>query len=116
MRLLASKFVVWVIAIALGASTAADAQTVRWKEYLHPDKPAYKDFAQLYLAGVRDGLIAYNVATHGKEFCLPRNAALTDEQLDDSMKRWAEKQTVNLDSMPIATILLAALRGEFPCQ
>jgi hypothetical protein len=28
-------------------------------------------------------------------FCLPGKLALTNEQLDDIMKRWAEKQTVS---------------------
>ncbi|MFB9269423.1 Rap1a/Tai family immunity protein [Bradyrhizobium erythrophlei] len=116
MRMLGSKFAGLVIAIALGVSTAADAQTVRWKEYLHPEKPAFKEFNQLYLAGVRDGLISYSVAAHEKLFCLPPTLVLTNEQSDDVMIRWAEKQTASLDSRPIGLILLAALRKEFPCQ
>jgi len=115
MRLLRSNVAGLVIAIALGVPTA-DAQTVRWKEYLHPEKPAYREFAEVYLAGVRDGLIAYSVVRHEKLFCLPRDIVLTNEQLDDIMKHWAEKQTVSLDSTPIGAILLAGLRDAFPCQ
>jgi hypothetical protein len=116
MRMLRSKFAGLVIAIALGVPTAADAQTVRWKEYLHPEKSTFKEFYEFYLAGVRDGLISYSVVSHEKLFCLPPKLVLTNEQLDDMMKRWAEKQTVSLDGRPIGLIALAALREEFPCQ
>ncbi|MEW6640989.1 MAG: Rap1a/Tai family immunity protein [Pseudomonadota bacterium] len=116
MRLFRSVVAGWGVAMALAVSTAAGAQTVRWKEYLHPEKPAYKEFTQLYLAGVRDGLIAYGVTTQEKLFCLPAKLVLTNEQLDDIMKRWADKQTANLDSTPMAAILLAALKDAFPCR
>ena len=104
--------------IASSVPDAACAQTVRWKEYLHPDKPSMKQLNEIYLAGVKDGLIAYSVATHDKTtMCLPQNSVLTTEQLDGIMKRWAATQAgnPNLEVMPIGLIAINALRKEYPC-
>ena len=123
MRMPGSTLAGWAIAVALGvlalsAPGAADAQTVRWKEYLHPEKPSMKQLNEIYLAGVKDGLIAYSVATHDKTtMCLPQNSVLTTEQLDGIMKRWAATQAgnPNLEVMPIGLIAINALRKEYPC-
>ena len=117
MRMLRAGFAV-ALAVGLGAP-AAEAQTVRWKQYLHPEKETIRQFQEFYLAGIRDGLISYGVATHDKTtMCLPQTTVLTTEQLDDIMKRWAETQAgnPNLDIMPIGLVAMAALKKEFPCQ
>ncbi len=123
MRMPGSTLVGLAIAAALGVLALsvpgeAGAQTVRWKDYLHPEKPSMRQLNEIYLAGVRDGLIAYSVATHDKTtMCLPQNSVLTNEQLDGIMKRWAEKQAANpnLEIMPIGLVAINALRKEYPC-
>jgi hypothetical protein len=76
------------------ASSTASAQTVRLDQYQHPSTPQFKVFNSLYLAGVRDGLIAYSVRQGPKDrlFCLPPTMVLTTEQTEEIMLRFAEKR------------------------
>ena len=106
-------------AVALGVPAPANAQTVRWKQYLHPEKETIRQFQEFYLAGIRDGFFAYSAATHDKAtMCPPPDKVLTTEQLDGIMKRWAETQAANpnLDVMPIGLVAINALRKEYPCR
>jgi hypothetical protein len=103
-------------AVAIAVPLACRAQTVRWKQYLHPESPKFEEYNQLYLAGVKDGLIAYSVFAKDKLFCLPDKLVLSNEQAEDIMKGWAAKQTRNLDDVPIGAILLKGLGEIFPCH
>ena len=106
-----------VIAALLAlASSAASAQTVRLEQYRHPAEPKFKDFNQLYLKGVVDGLIAYAVAQDARErlFCVPPRTAITVEQAEDIMLRYAEKKQLP-GTVPIGVPLLGGLKDAFPC-
>jgi hypothetical protein len=74
-----------------------------------------KTFNELYLAGVKDGLLASNVFTTDKQYCPPKELALTTEQAADIVKRWAKKQTVNIEEMTLGMALLYGLKEIFPC-
>jgi len=79
-----------------------------------------------YLDGAIDALVAYNDQVPGAGpggrkggsplFCLPTRFPLTNEQADKIMRRWAAKQTQNIDVVPIAVVLMGGLMDVFPCQ
>jgi len=107
-----------VIAALLAlASSSASAQTVRLDQYRHPSEPKFKDLNQLYLKGVVDGLIAYSVAQNARDrfFCIPPTMAITVEQAEDIMLRYAEKKQVP-GTVPIGVPLLGGLKDAFPCS
>ena len=99
------------------ASSTASAQTVRLDQYRHPSEPKFEVFNRLYLAGVRDGLIAYSVRQDAKDrlFCIPPKTVLTTEQAEDIMLRFAEKRQLP-GSAPIGVPLLGGLAETFPCD
>jgi Ssp1 endopeptidase immunity protein Rap1a len=98
------------------ASGAASAQTVRLEQYRHPPEPKFKNFNQLYLKGVVDGLIAYSAAQDRRNrlFCIPPKVAITVEQAEDIMLRYAEQKQLP-GTVPIAVPLLRGLKDAFPC-
>jgi hypothetical protein len=106
-----------VPALLLLASGAASAQTVRLEQYRNPAEPKFKDLNRLYLAGVRDGLIAYSVRQDPKDrvFCMPPKQLLTAEQAEDIMLRFAEKRQLP-GNTPIGVPLLGGLAEAFPCE
>ena len=105
-----------IAALLTLASSSASAQTVRLDQYQHPSEPKFKDFNQLYLKGVVDGLIAYSVAQDARDrfFCIPPKMAITVEQAQDIMLLYAEKKQLP-GTVPIAVPLLGGLKDAFPC-
>jgi len=106
----------WLLAIAVLviAGSTASAQTVRLDQYRHPPEPKFKVFNQLYLKGVLDGFMAYSVAQHARDFCPPQDRAMTVEQAEEIMLRFAEKKQLP-ETVPIAVPLLGGLKETFPC-
>lgn len=105
-----------IAALLTLASSSALAQTVRLDQYQHPSEPKFKNFNQLYLKGVVDGLIAYSVAQEPRDrfFCIPPKMAMTVEQAEEIMLRYiAKKQPPG--TVPIAVPLLGGLEDAFPC-
>ena len=99
-------------------SSVAAPQEVRLEQYRHPKTEEFRDFNRLYLGGVKSRLIAYNVyltAEHKETFCLPGALALTTEQADDILLRWAKRHQPP-DDFPISIALLYGLQETFPCQ
>jgi Rap1a immunity proteins len=96
------------------------AATVSVEEYRHPSQPEFRNFNKLYLDGVKEGFIAYGMylLSENREsvFCLPHNLALTVEQAENIVLRWAEKQTMNVNELPVSLALLLALQETFPCK
>jgi hypothetical protein len=104
-----------VIAALLALATgSASAQTVRLEQYQHPSEPKFKVFNRVYLKGVVDGLIAYSVALHARDFCIPPDMAITVEQAEDIMLRYAEKKQL-AGTVPIAVPMFGGLKDAFPC-
>jgi hypothetical protein len=95
--------------------SGVEAQTVTMEKYRHPKDGMDRLFNRLYLAGVKDGLITYNVVSSDNLFCMPGGLALATEQAEDIILRWAKKQTQNIDNMPIGVALLHGLRETFLC-
>ena len=108
-----------ILIVAVLVCNRADAQSVRLKEYFHPT-PKFKLLDKAFIAGVKDGLMAYNAAMekNGRAlFCMPPKLALTAEQLEEIMMRWVEKNRAKVtDEMPISLPLLLAFEETFSCQ
>jgi len=107
-----------VCCLALAAAPAV-ASDVRLDSYRNPKNESFRNFNQLYLDGVKSGLMAYNAwaKSHGGQqaFCLPANLALTVEQAEDIMLRRADKAAAKGD-MLVSILLLAGLRETYPCD
>jgi Rap1a immunity proteins len=108
MNIAGASCVVALFLLFLAKPTSA--QTLTLETYQHPES--------MYLAGARDGLIAYDLAVPANErrFCLPPNLAVTTHQADDMMLRWAKRQTSNIDSTPIGLALLRSFEEAYPCS
>ena len=96
-------------------SVAAHAQTVTVDQFQHPKTDKDMSFNKTYLLGVRDGLMAYNMSTEDKVFCIGGDAPLTFEQASDIVIRWSHKKTVSAGGLPLGLALLYGLRDSFPC-
>ena len=111
----------WILSSYFLALTAAPvaASDVRLDSYRNPKNEAFRSFNQLYLDGVRSGLISYNswIKSLGGQpaFCLPENSAVTTDQAEDIMLRSANKRAAKGD-MLIALLLLSGLQDTFPCE
>ena len=78
-----------------------------------------REFYQLYLDGVRGGLMAYNarLKTQGGQpaFCMPGKLALTTEQTEEIMLRSADKRAAK-GEMLVAILLLSGMQDTYPCE
>jgi hypothetical protein len=110
-----------ILSACFWALTAAPvaAADVRLDSYLIPKNEAFRNFNQLYLDGVRSGLIAYNSWTKRlggqPAFCMPGNLAMTTDQTEEIMLKSADKRAAKGD-MLIALLLLSGLQDTFPCE
>jgi hypothetical protein len=105
-------------AIAWCVASGASAATLRLKNYMAPEDEKQRILNAVYLDGLKDGLIAFNVvlARNGGAplFCLPPTLVLTPEQADDILTREAKSHPYP-DDMIVSIVLLAGLRKTFPC-
>jgi hypothetical protein len=109
-------------AMALCIVSGAQAQTILFKDLMHPKDDGEKALIDIYVAGVRDGLVILNASlvAHGASplFCLPPKLALTSEQAADILTRQAKKDhdnNINDDNTPLGFPLLEGLKETFPC-
>jgi hypothetical protein len=100
------------------AAGSANAATLRFKNYTAPENEKQRFLNAIYLDGLKEGLITFNIAlVHSGAaplFCLPPKIVLTVDQVDDILMREA-KSVPTPDDMPIGIPLLAGLRKTFPC-
>ena len=97
----------------------ANAATVLLRDYKAPKSAEFKEFNELYLSGVREGLLTSNakLAADGKPkmFCLPPNKEVTAKEADEIMMQQANA-VPDADNYPISILLLAGLTDTFPCD
>ncbi len=105
-------------AIVLCVASNANAATLRLKNYMAPEDEKQRMLNAVYLDGLKDGLIAFNIVLPRSGaaplFCLPPTLALTPEQADDILMREAKSRPYP-DDMIVSIVLLAGLRKTFPC-
>ena len=106
-----------IAAIVLGMLLpfAANAQSLRLKNFLHPENDRMRAFNEIYLAGAMDALTAYNMAAPVKLFC-KEGDIVSHEEAAHLISDWAEKQTKNLDDTIIVVPLLLLLKKTYPCR
>jgi Ssp1 endopeptidase immunity protein Rap1a len=106
-------------AIALCVASGANASTLRLKNYLAPEDEKQRILNAIYLDGLKDGLIAFNVALPrtgaAPLFCLPPTLVFTPEQADEIVMREVKSHPSYPDDMIVSIVLLAGLRKTFPC-
>ena len=105
-------------AIALCVASSANAATLRLKNYLAPEDEKQRILNAVYLDGLKDGLITFNVALArtgaAPLFCLPPTLVLSPEQVDDILMREVKGRAMP-DDMIVGIPLLAGFRKTFPC-
>ena len=104
-----------VIVLGVLLSFAANAQSLRLKNYLHPENDRMRFFNEVYLAGAMDALTAYNMAAPVKLFC-KEGEVVSHEEAAHLLSDWAEKQTKIQDDMIIVVPLLLLLKKTYPCR
>ena len=103
-----------IILVTMLLSVAANAQSVRLKNYLHPENDRLRFLNETYLAGAVDGLTAYNMAASTKLFCKD-DAVVSHEEAARLVSEWAAKQTKMPDDTLIVIPLLLLLKKVYPC-
>src|SRR5882757_10112780 len=101
-----------VIVLGVLLSFAANAQSLRLKNYLHPENDRIRFFNETYLAGAMDGLTAYNMAAPVKLFC--KEGLVSHEEAAQLISDWARQETKNQDDMIIVIPLLFLLKKTYP--
>ena len=104
-----------VIVLGVLLSFAANAQSLRLKNYLHPENDRMRAFNDIYLAGAVDALTAYNMAAPVKLFCKEGEVVSHDEAAQ-LLSDWAQKQTKMQDDTIIVVPLLLLLKKTYPCR
>jgi len=104
-----------VIVVGVFLSSVANAQSVRLKNYLHPENDRIRFLNETYLAGAMDGLTAYNMAAPTKLFC-KEGGIVSHEEAAQLISDWANKQTRNQDDTLIVIPLLLLLKKAYPCS
>jgi hypothetical protein len=104
-----------VIVLGVLLSFGANAQSLRLKNYLHPENDRMRGLNEIYLAGAMDALTAYNVAAPVKLFC-KEGGLVSHEEAAQLILDWANKQTKNQDDMIIVIPLLLLLKKTYPCS
>ena len=113
-----NKWILSACFLVLAAAPVA-ASDVRLDSYRNPKNEAFRNFNQVYLDGVRSGLIAYNarIKSLGGQpaFCMPGNLAMTTDQTEEIMLKSADKRAAKGDIL-IALLLMWGLQDTFPCE
>jgi hypothetical protein len=107
------RMAVMVLGVLL--SFGANAQSLRLKNYLHPENDRIRAFNEIYLAGAVDALTAYNMAASVKLFC-KEGEIVSHEEAGHLILDWAKNQTKIPDDTIIVIPLLLLLKKTYPCR
>ena len=105
-----------VIVLGVLLSFGANAQSLRLKNYLHPENDRMRFFSEVYLAGAMDALTAYNMAAPVKLFCTKEGEIVSHEEAARLISDWAKNQTKIQDDTIIVIPLLLLLKKTYPCR
>ena len=102
-----------LIVLGVLLSFAANAQSLRLKNYLNPENDRFRILNEVYLAGAMDALTAYNMAAPVKLFC--KDGLVSREEAAQLISDWAKQQTKLPDDTIIVIPLLLLLKKTYPC-
>lgn len=95
----------------------ANAQTITIEQYQHPKGEKDLNFNKPYFEGIKDGLLAYNMSSEEKLFCLGGTLpVLTFDRANDIVLRWARKRGADATGLPLGLALIYSLKEAFPCK
>ncbi len=103
-----------VVVLGVLLASAANAKSIRLKNYLHPENDRMRVFNEIYLAGAMDALTAYNMAAPTKLFC--KDGIVSHEEAAQLISDWARQQTKTPDDTIIVIPLLFLLKKTYPCH
>jgi len=108
-----------IIASVCCLTCGVNAETVLLRDYKAPKNEEFKAFNELYLAGVKEGLLTSNakLAMDGKPklFCLPPKKEVTAQEAGEIIMHQANT-VPDADNYPISILLMAGLTDAFPCD
>ena len=104
-----------VIILGVLLSFAANAQSLRLKNYLNPENERIREFNEVYLAGAIDALTAYNMAAPVKLFCKEGGEIVSHEEAAHLITEWGNKQNKIPGDTLIVIPLLFLLKKTYPC-
>jgi hypothetical protein len=108
-----------IIASVCCLAFGVKAQTVLLRDYKVPKDEESRTFNELYLAGVKEGLLTSNakLAMDGKPklFCLPAKKEVTAQEAGEIIVHQANT-VPDADNYPISILLLAGFIDTFPCD
>lgn len=108
--------IVAMMAVSASPSGAADEKPLTVDQYQHPRTPKDLIFNKIYLIGAKDGLIAYDMSTQHKMFCLPGVIPhLSFGRANDIVMRWTRRAQAAPD-LPVARALYYGLVAAYPCR
>jgi hypothetical protein len=95
----------------------AIAQTLTVEQFQHPKSDKDMNFNKTYLLGIKDGLMALNVSSEDKSFCIGGEIPdLPFDRASDILLHWARKRGGDAASLPLALAMLYSLKDAFPCK
>ncbi len=111
------RTLVIMLAVLILGISAASAASVNLDKYRNAKGEELKGIYKIYLDGVREGLVVHSAMQNQETriFCMPGNLALTIDQAEDIMLRFANDRKMPGDS-PISILLLGGLQATFPCR
>jgi hypothetical protein len=105
-----------LLTIVLSTTPAAAETSAR--EFLQMYASDDNQAAKIYLRGLHQGVSWSNTVLNyqklPKLYCAPDTITLTDDQVQDVIRRLVEKEPLN-GTYPIAMVMLKALQRAFPC-
>jgi hypothetical protein len=107
--------IIIALLIAISLVSAAIAQVVTIEQFVHPQTEKDMSANKSYFNGIKDGLVAYNMAAEEKLLCLPEASNLTFERASEILIRWSRKRGTGAASLPLGLSLLQSLEEAFLC-
>jgi hypothetical protein len=94
------------------------AADIRLEGYRNPKNENFRILNQLYLDGVRGGLLSYSSWLKSRggppAFCSPQDVPMTTEVTEEIMLKSAARRSAKGDT-PISSLLLWGLQDTYPC-
>jgi Rap1a immunity proteins len=114
-RIAATVSAMMLVLVSMSPSLAANARPLTVRQYQRPSSAKDLTFNKTYLIGAKDALIAYNMSTQHKMFCIPGVIPnISFDRANDIVMRWTRRADAAPD-LPVARALFYGLVAAYPC-